>query len=415
VTLLSWSRPLLRMASASSTRSNGVRSINKFTIGTFNVRGLSSQSKRQQVVDDARNYNLDVCCLQETKSPLGDGFVISRRMRESLSRCWAVSDRVAVAQFSVGKKYITIINVYAPTSTLVANSPTCLDEFYNSLNDTVLDVNSSSMLLFIAGDFNAKLGKSNASTQCTGRHGRGRRNYSGLALAEFCEAHQLFAANTAFQHPARHITTWTGFRRSNAGVLVISKLLLPEIFKLSSSRRKVAPTGFEVNRLSSSAQVQQDFKNKVAEGLITLDEESPSTASQPRTSSSLWRSASEVIIKAGEESVGRKEMKRPPRHGWDDEIKDLSERMKALRLRIIACSDVMKRKSLQTERNQVSHALRRRAKECASDLLDKKIQEIERLKDSAQMFKAVSLLGRERQQAPVVATTTLGVRWPPAA
>ena len=46
-----------------------------------------------------------------------------------------------------------------------------------------------------------------------GHHSRGRRNINGIALADFLEVHGLFICNTAFQHSARHKTTWQGQRR----------------------------------------------------------------------------------------------------------------------------------------------------------------------------------------------------------
>ena len=49
-----------------------------------------------------------------------------------------------------------------------------------------------------------------------GNHSRGRRNINGNALADFLEVHRLFICNTAFQHSARHKTTWQGQRRDAA-------------------------------------------------------------------------------------------------------------------------------------------------------------------------------------------------------
>ena len=46
---------------------NGHRSLSNFTIGTFNVRGLSSATKRDQLSEDLNKRHIDVCCIQETK------------------------------------------------------------------------------------------------------------------------------------------------------------------------------------------------------------------------------------------------------------------------------------------------------------------------------------------------------------
>ncbi len=50
---------------------NGPRSLSNFTIGTFNVRGLSSATKRDQLNEDLNKLHIDVICIQETKCPSG--------------------------------------------------------------------------------------------------------------------------------------------------------------------------------------------------------------------------------------------------------------------------------------------------------------------------------------------------------
>ena len=50
---------------------NGPRSLTNFTIDTFNVRGLSSATKRGQLSEDLNKLHIDVCCIQETKCPSG--------------------------------------------------------------------------------------------------------------------------------------------------------------------------------------------------------------------------------------------------------------------------------------------------------------------------------------------------------
>ena len=43
----------------------------KFNIGTFNVRGLTSDIKKESLNQDIEKLNVDVCCLQETKIKKG--------------------------------------------------------------------------------------------------------------------------------------------------------------------------------------------------------------------------------------------------------------------------------------------------------------------------------------------------------
>ena len=67
----------------------------------------------------------------------------------------------------------------------------------------------------IAGDMNAKIGKSEGNDECSGKFSRGQRNKSGQQLIDFCNNQNLFIANSAFPHPARHVTTWENQRTSN--------------------------------------------------------------------------------------------------------------------------------------------------------------------------------------------------------
>ena len=140
-----------------------------FSLGTFNVRGLTQEYKQQQLSKDMARYRVDVCCLQETKIKdgidtmvgnhrlitlptfskfYGNGFMISPRYAKHVHSYWKISDRISVLQLTTPKSrvknngrpsyhslltglklkitrnvpadhMITIINVYAPTTTRV--------------------------------------------------------------------------------------------------------------------------------------------------------------------------------------------------------------------------------------------------------------------------------------------------------
>ena len=107
------------------------------------------------------------------------------------------------------RRIISIINVYAPHSQMARQNPMVREQLYEKLNETVQNMsNSSSSILFIAGDFNAEVGKKEDMDMCLGRYSRGIRNDNGQQLINFCESNQLFVSNSSFQHPAKHQTTW---------------------------------------------------------------------------------------------------------------------------------------------------------------------------------------------------------------
>ncbi|XP_029657627.1 craniofacial development protein 2-like [Octopus sinensis] len=196
--------------------------------------------KQLQLTRDLEQRKVSICCLQETKitehgsSKIGDytlitlpttcrhyglGFAINRKLDEHISRVWSVSDRIAVLQIKWGTKpnsLVTIINVYAPTGVRALANPDELDEFYSTLTNLYNTLRSSYMC-FIAGDWNARAGKARPGETCIGSHGRNRRNVPGTALIQFCTYLDLFLCNTAFRHPARHKTTWTGTRKDSNG------------------------------------------------------------------------------------------------------------------------------------------------------------------------------------------------------
>ena len=64
-------------------------------------------------------------------------------------------------------------------------------------------------MTILAGDFSAKVGKQrHTDRSCLGKFSCGRTNNSRKILIDFCSNNNLFISNSAFQHPACHITTW---------------------------------------------------------------------------------------------------------------------------------------------------------------------------------------------------------------
>ena len=107
-----------------------------------------------------------------------------------------------------GKPFITVIQVYAPTS----NAEEAEDEwFYEDLLD-LLELTTKKDVLFIIGDWNAKVGRQE-TLGVTGKFGLGMRNEAGQRLIQFCQENALVIANTLFQQHKRRlhmdITRWS--------------------------------------------------------------------------------------------------------------------------------------------------------------------------------------------------------------
>ena len=101
-----------------------------------------------------------------------------------------------------GKPFnITVIQVYAPTSNTEEAE---VEWFYEDLQD-LLELKNKRDVLFILGDWNAKVG-SQETPGVTGKFGLGVRNEAGQRLTEFCQENALVIANTFFQqHKLLHM------------------------------------------------------------------------------------------------------------------------------------------------------------------------------------------------------------------
>ena len=97
-----------------------------------------------------------------------------------------------------------VIQVYAPTSNAEEAE---VEWFYEDLQD-LLELTPQKDVLFIIGDWNAKVG-SQKTPGVTGRFDLGIRNEARQRLIEFCQENALVIANTLFQQDKRRLYTWT--------------------------------------------------------------------------------------------------------------------------------------------------------------------------------------------------------------
>ena len=99
-----------------------------------------------------------------------------------------------------GKPFnVTVIQVYAPTSNAEEAD---VEWFYEDLQD-LLELTSKKDVLFIIGDWNAKVG-SQETPGVTGKFDFGVQKEEGQRLIEICQENALVIANTLYhQHKRR--------------------------------------------------------------------------------------------------------------------------------------------------------------------------------------------------------------------
>ena len=102
-----------------------------------------------------------------------------------------------------GKPFNTrVIQVYVPTTD---DEEAEVDQFNEELED-LLELTPKKDVLFIVGDWNAKVG-SQEIPGVTGKFGLGEQNEEGQRLTQLCQENALVIANTLFQQHERQIHT----------------------------------------------------------------------------------------------------------------------------------------------------------------------------------------------------------------
>ena len=101
-----------------------------------------------------------------------------------------------------GKPFnITVTHIYVSTSNAEE-----AERFYEDQQD-LLELAPKKDVLFIIGDWNAKVGRQE-TPGVTGKFGLGVRNEAGQRLIEFCQENTLVIANTLFQEHKKRCYTW---------------------------------------------------------------------------------------------------------------------------------------------------------------------------------------------------------------
>ena len=112
----------------------------------------------------------------------GEAIIVNKRVRKAVLGCNLRNDKM-ISVHSQGKPSdITVIQVCAPTSNAEEAE---VEWFYEDLQD-LLELTLKKDVLFIIGDWNAKVGSQEAPG-VTGNFGLGVENEAGQRLTEFCQ------------------------------------------------------------------------------------------------------------------------------------------------------------------------------------------------------------------------------------
>ena len=133
-------------------------------------------------------------CGQESLRRNGVAIMVNKRVRNAVPGCNLRNDRMVSVHFQ-GKLFnITVIQAYVPTSNAEEAE---VEWFYEDLQ-ALLELTPKKDVLFIIGDWNAKVG-SQETPGVTGKFGLGLRNEALQMLRQLYQENALVITNTLFQ------------------------------------------------------------------------------------------------------------------------------------------------------------------------------------------------------------------------
>ena len=140
----------------------------------------------------------------ETSTKNGVAIITNKSVGDTMLGYNPVSDRIISLRLQAQPVNITIIQIYAPTSAATDEAKT---SFYRELQET-LDNTPNKDVVYIMGDWNAKVGRTESSS-AVGKFSLGERNEEGERMVDFCEQNELVVTNTLFDQPKRRLYIWT--------------------------------------------------------------------------------------------------------------------------------------------------------------------------------------------------------------
>uniref|UniRef100_A0A8D9A4P5 Craniofacial development protein 2 n=1 Tax=Cacopsylla melanoneura TaxID=428564 RepID=A0A8D9A4P5_9HEMI len=235
---------------------------NNFKIATWNVCGLNDPGKLENVLNEIKNLNVDICGISETfmidagdfisTLPTGEKFkifysggdvirrkgvaiILNQKLMNHVSSIYMISERIITIKINAKPVNLFIIQCYAP---MLQSPEEEKIEFYENLRKTINDNKQFQENLILLGDFNAKVGEGKKN-DTVGPYGLGISNSSGDDLINFCIEHNLFLTNTWFEQKQSNRHTWTspdGRIKNQIDYICMSKR-----FKNSVTNSKVRP------------------------------------------------------------------------------------------------------------------------------------------------------------------------------
>ena len=134
----------------------------------------------------------------------GVGFAVRSRLLGSITPPAEGTEPILFLRIPTSSRPVSLISAYAPN---LASTAEAKDKFYDDLSAAIRIPGIE--LLFIAGDFSARVGvEHNSWPTCLDQFVTGKMNEKGQHLLELCCHRSLCVSNTFFNTKPQHRVSW---------------------------------------------------------------------------------------------------------------------------------------------------------------------------------------------------------------
>ena len=385
-------------------------------VATFNVEGLSDH-KRDTIDRDFNRYRLSILGLTETHLPgeaseltdsgheifrcgtrdrppgracrQGVAIMVAKNLRGNVEEYTGYSDRLMTLKLRTSSHpsapHLTIICVYMLTEPRAREQPELREQLYQQVCSIVEEIPQRDYV-YLLGDFNAKIAPKQGSM--VGSYAKHRyTSANGEYLVNLLSNTGLTAANTLFPHRMAHRSTWTSRGqphrdgkpvRNQIDYICVRQRYATSVmtcrswegFETESDHRPVIMEirwriralrpelttehpCFRKYHQFSSAQAAQ-FAATVRDALPPLPRQAEGSPADP---TQMLETLTKTLHDIAEDTVGIAEKKAQQHRSTSQEVAQLSERQKKLRIQIDSCTEPNRRKHLVSQRKKAKKAL----------------------------------------------------------
>uniref|UniRef100_A0A8D8Q0R7 Craniofacial development protein 2 n=1 Tax=Cacopsylla melanoneura TaxID=428564 RepID=A0A8D8Q0R7_9HEMI len=411
-----------------------------FRLGTWNIRTLYKAGAFDNLLHEARRYNIDLLAIQETrwagngdvnkngykfiyggtdKHELGTGFLIKTNFENEIKDVKFITNRISYIILKGKYKSICLLNAHAPTEDKDQDTKA---EFYETL-DSVMDSFTGHSMKILLGDMNAKLGHEHMYRPALGNYSlHACSNDNGVRLLEFALSKNMLVKSTMFPHRRIHKGTWIspdGRTINQIDHVLVDKRWQSNILDVRTYRDADVDSDHMLvivklrERIKSQNQgksyqrkldqdklkdpiLQRQFQQKLSEEI----ENNESNMGEDKTINDINSQLTNIVYNGAKELLGF--VKKPKQNKWfDEECKTAIERRREKRLIAIDTRDTTRIEEYREERRKVKKLTRKKKREHLNNKLDQ-IEKEDRMKQVRSFYQ---LVNQQRRRMPNKSST----------